>query len=74
MRGLMKLAGGARIDCVGSTQEFTCYMAGLVSPGDHTCGWTTSTLHSHLAWRYWFRWGCGAELATTYPDRIIPYL
>ena len=43
-------------------------------PGDHTCGWTTSTLHSHLAWRYRFRWGCGAELTTAYPDRITPYL
>ena len=32
MRGLMKLAGVARFDCVGSTQEFTCYMAGLASP------------------------------------------
>ena len=57
----MKLAGVARFDCVGSTQEFTCYIAGFVSPGDHTCGWTTSTLHSRLAWRYWFRWGCGAS-------------
>ena len=27
MRGLMKLAEGARFDCVGSTQEFTCYVA-----------------------------------------------
>ena len=43
MRGLMKLAEGARFDCVGSTQEFTCYMAGLTSPGDHTCGWTISS-------------------------------
>ena len=65
MRGLMKLAGVARFDCIGSTQEFACYMAGLASPGDHTCGWTTSTLHSHLAWRYWFRWGCGASSATS---------
>ena len=32
MRGLMKLAGVARFDCIGSTQEFTCYMAGLASP------------------------------------------
>ena len=32
MRGLMKLAGVARFDCVGSTQEFTCYRAGLASP------------------------------------------
>ena len=55
-------AGGvARFDCVGSTQEFTCYMAGFVSPGDHACGWTTSTLQSHGAWPYWFRWGCGAS-------------
>ena len=61
----MKLAGVARFDCIGSTQEFACYMAGLASPGDHTCGWTTSTLHSHLAWRYWFRWGCGASSATS---------
>ena len=29
MRGLMKLAEGARFDCVGSTQEFTCCMGGL---------------------------------------------
>ena len=65
MRGLMKLAGVARFDCIGSTQEFACYMAGLASPGDHTCGWTTSTLHSHLAWRYWFRWGCGASSTTS---------
>ena len=65
MRGLMKLAGVARFDCVGSTQEFTCYRAGLASPGDHTCGWTTSTLHSHRAWRYWFRWGCGASSTTS---------
>ena len=65
MRGLMKLAGVARFDCVGSTQEFTCYRAGLASPGDHTCGWTTSTLHSHCAWRYWFRWGCGASSTTS---------
>ena len=28
----MKLARVARFDCVGSTQEFTCYMAGLASP------------------------------------------
>ena len=61
----MKLAGVARFDCIGSTQEFTCYMAGLTSPGDHTCGWTTSTLHSRLAWRYWFRWGCGASSTTS---------
>ena len=39
----MKLAGVARFDCVGSTQEFACYMAGLTSPGDHTCGWTISS-------------------------------
>lgn len=32
MRGLMKLAEGARFDCVGSTQEFTCYMAGFAYP------------------------------------------
>ena len=61
----MKLAGVARFDCIGSTQEFACYMAGLASPGDHTCGWTTSTLHSHCAWQYWFRWGCGASSATS---------
>ena len=59
-------AGGvARFDCVGSTQEFTCYMAGFVSPGDHACGWTTSTLQSHGAWPYWFRWGCGASSGTS---------
>ena len=62
----MKLAGVARFDCVGSTLEFTCYMAGLASRGAHTCGWTTSTLHSHLAWRYWFRWGCGASSTTSF--------
>ena len=56
-----EVGGGARFDYVGSTQEFTCYVAGFASRGDHTCGWTTSTLHSHLAWRYWFRWGCGAS-------------
>ena len=28
----MKLAGVARFDCIGSTQEFACYMAGLASP------------------------------------------
>ena len=28
----MKLAGVARFDCVGSTQKFTCYMAGPASP------------------------------------------
>ena len=28
----MKLAGIARFDCDRSTQEFTCYMAGLASP------------------------------------------
>ena len=61
----MKLAGVARFDCVGSTQEFACYMAGLTSPGDHTCGWTISALHSHRAWRYWFRWGCGASSTTS---------
>lgn len=61
----MKLAGVARFDCIGSTQEFACYMAGLVPPGDHTCGWTTSTLHSHCAWQYWFRWGCGASSTTS---------
>ena len=32
MRGHMKLAGVARFDCVGSTQKFTCYMAGPASP------------------------------------------
>ena len=61
----MKLAGVARFDCIGSTQEFTCYMAGLASPGDHACGWTTSVLHSRLAWRYWFRWVCGASSGTS---------
>ena len=61
----MKLAGVARFDCVGSTQEFTCCMGGFASPGDHTCGWTTSALHSHLAWPYWFRWVCGASSGTS---------
>ena len=28
----MKLARVARFDCVDSTQEFTCYIAGLASP------------------------------------------
>ena len=60
-----EVGGVARFDCVGSTQEFTCYIAGFVSPGDHACGWTTSTLHSHLAWRYWFHWGCGASSGTS---------
>ena len=73
----MKLAGVARFDCVGSTQEFTCYMAVLASPGDHTCGWTTSALHSHLAWRYWFRWGCGVSSTTSFIADLagghIPY-
>lgn len=62
----MKLAGVARFDCDRSTQEFTCYMAGLASPGDHTCGWTTSAPHSHRAWRYWFRWGCGGPSTTSF--------
>ena len=61
----MKLARVARFDCDRSTQEFTCYMAVLVSPGDHACGWTTSALHSHLAWPYWFRWVCGASSGTS---------
>lgn len=73
----MKLAGVARFDCVGSTQEFTCYIAGFVSPGDHACGWTTSTLHSHLAWPYWFRWGCGVSSTTSFIADLagghIPY-
>ena len=74
----MKLAGVARFDCDRSTQEFTCCMAGLTSPpGDHTCGWTTSTLHSRLAWRYWFRWGCGASSTTSFIADLaggrIPY-
>ena len=72
----MKLAGVAWLDCGRSTQEFTCYMAGLVSPCDHTCVWTTSTLHSHPAWRYWFRWGCGASSETgtiAEPSRACPY-
>ena len=62
----MKLARVARFDCVGSTQEFTCYMAGFASPGDHTCSWTTSMLHSHDAWRYWFRWGCGTSSTSSF--------
>ena len=73
----MKLARVARFDCVGSTQEFTCYMAGLASPGDHTCSWTTSTLHSHDAWQYWFRWGCGTSSTTSFIADLaggrIPY-
>lgn len=73
----MKLAGVARFDCIGSTQEFTCYMAGLASPGDHTCGWTTSAPHSRLAWRYWFRWGCGASSTISFIADLaggrIPY-
>jgi len=28
----MKLARVARFDCVGSTQKFTCYMAGFAHP------------------------------------------
>lgn len=50
MRGLMKLARVARFDCVGSTQEFTCYMAGLASPGDHTCGWIIKAQQGHGVW------------------------
>ena len=73
----MKLARVARFDCVGSTQEFTCYMAGLASPGDHTCSWTTSMLHSHDAWRYWFRWGCGTSSTSSFIADLagghIPY-
>ena len=38
MLWLHEVGGAAWFDCVGSTQELTCYMAGLVSPGDHTCG------------------------------------
>ena len=73
----MKLARVARFDCVDSTQEFTCYMAGLASPGDHTCSWTTSMLHSHDAWRYWFRWGCGTSSTSSFIADLagghIPY-
>ena len=73
----MKLAGVARFDCVGSTQESTCYIAGFASHGDHACGWTTSALHSHLAWRYWFRWGCGVSSTTSFIADLagghIPY-
>jgi len=32
MRGLIKLKGVVRFGCDRSTQEFTCYMAGLTSP------------------------------------------
>ena len=32
MPGLIKLARVARFNCVGSTQEFTCCMAGFASP------------------------------------------
>ena len=73
----MKLAGVARFDCVGSTQESTCYIAGFASHGDHACSWTTSALHSHLAWQYWFRWGCGSSSTTSFIADLaggyIPY-
>ena len=46
----MKLARVARFDCVDSTQEFTCYMAGLASPGDHTCGWIIKAQQGHGVW------------------------
>ena len=46
----MKLARVARFDCVDSTQEFTCYMAGLASPGDHTCSWIIKAQQGHGVW------------------------
>ena len=37
----------------------------LDSHGDHTCGWTISAQQGHVAWRCWFRWGCGASSGTS---------
>ena len=78
MRGLMKLVGAHGSIALGPRRNSRATWPGLLSPhGDHTYGWTTSTLHSHLAWRYWFRWGCGASSATSFIADLaggrIPY-
>ena len=61
----MKLAGSHGSVAIVPRWNSRATLPGLLSPGDHTSGWTTNTLHSHLAWRYWFRWGCGASSTTS---------
>ena len=73
----MKLAGAHGSIALVPRRNSRAAWPGLLTPSDHTCGWTTSTLHSHLAWRYWFRWGCSASLTTSFIADLagghIPY-
>ena len=63
----MKLAGAHGSIALVPRRNSRATWPGLLSPhGDHTCGWTTSTLHSHGAWRYWFRWGCGTSSTSSF--------
>ena len=74
----MKLAGAHGSIALAPRRNSRATWPGLLSPhGDHTCGWTTSTLHSHGAWRYWFRWGCGTSSTSSFIADLagghIPY-
>ena len=74
----MKLAGAHGSIALVPRRNSRATWPGLLSPhGDHTCGWTTSTLHSHGAWRYWFRWGCGTSSTSSFiadlAGGLIPY-
>ena len=62
----MKMAGSHGSIAIVPRRNSRAAWPGLLPPGDHTCGWTTSTLHSRLAWRYWFRWGYGASSTTSF--------
>ena len=63
----MKLTGAHGSIALVPRRNSRATLPGLLSPhSDHTCGWTTSALHSHGAWRYWFRWGCGASSTTSF--------
>ena len=63
----MKLAGAHGSIALVPRRNSRATLPGLLSPhSDHTCGWTTSALHSHDAWQYWFRWGCGTSSTTSF--------
>ena len=74
----MKLAGAHGSIALVPRRNSRATLPGLLSPhSDHTCGWTTSALHSHDAWQYWFRWGCGTSSTTSFIADLaggrIPY-
>ena len=63
----MKLAGAHGSIALVPRRNSRATLPGLLSPhSDHTCGWTTSALHRHDAWQYWFRWGCGTSSTTSF--------